>query len=227
MMSRKLLAVLVLVLIISCKTGKDKEYSAPELYLDYKIVATEGNDKLAVILQFKEDDENGDALPLQLPATVKLDGEALEADSSKLSGTMYEAYRPIDSFAGTHTIVFTDAEKKEYKEEFTFQPFILITTLPDTLSRQGIELELAGLAEKDMVRLMLTDTVYTSEGVNQLDSVIDSRLTITPVQLKGLKKGPVELELIREYEQPLKNAAKAGGSFVIIYSIRREFILKD
>jgi hypothetical protein len=227
MMSRKLLAVLTLAFIISCKNGKDKEYSAPELYLDYKIVATEGNDKLAVILQFKETDENGDALPLQLPAIVKLDGEALQADSSKLSGTMYEAYRPIDSFAGTHAIVFTDGEKREYKEEFTFQPFSLITTLPDTLSRNGIELELAGLAANDMVRLMLTDTVYTSEGVNQLDSIINSRLTISPAQLKGLKNGPVELELIREYEQPLKNAAKAGGSFVIIYSIRREFILKD
>ena len=30
---------------------------------------------------------------------------------------------PLQEFAGKHTIVFTDINEKEYKEEFDFQPY--------------------------------------------------------------------------------------------------------
>ncbi len=214
--------------LFSC-TQKDKkavDIRVENLFFDYQLSAEEGDDNLTVLIRFR-DGADGDALTLPANTSIFLDGEMLTPDSAKGTGTFYELHKPIGIFAGKHMLLFVDDENNEYKQEFTFQPLTLSTYIPDTVQRNDLQLELTGLESKDYVRIMATDTLFTSEGINRLDTVKNGQLKISADDLGKLVNGPVQLELIREYEIPVEKGTDAGGKMAITYRIRREFILKD
>lgn len=214
--------------IVSCRNKKGNDVLSPDsIYFDYKISGHEGDDKLTVLLQYKEGDEEGQTVTIDEPGKVMLDGEILTADSAAITGSFYETNKVIDSFAGKHLIVFTNLNKKEYKEEFNFQPVSLVTTIPDTIHRGELAFELAGLEPENMVRVVLTDTMWINDGINRIDTVRDGRIIISVEDLKKFSNGPIQLELIREYERPIKSGTKAGGRLSISYSLKREFLLAD
>jgi len=156
-----------------------------------------------------------------------LDGEGLPADSTKITGTFYELHKPIAEFSGKHSIVFTDLNKKEYKEDFSFEPVVLVTPVADTAQRNDLVFEFEGLEAKDYIRVLMTDTSFVNNGINRVDAVINGRLVITKADLESLANGPVQLEFIREYEKPVKKDTKEGGRLLITYSLKREFVLMD
>jgi len=220
------LCLIITGLLCGCKAS-DKERTDPNyIYFDYKITAEEGNDNLTVMLQYR-DGEDGDATLIEEPGNVLLDGEELSADSTKMSGFFYELHKPITAFTGKHSIIFTDYTGKEYKEDFDFQPLVLLTALADTIQRNDLVFEFKELQPEDYVRVLLTDTSYINDGINRVDTVFNSRLSISKTDLESLANGPVQLEFIREYEQPVKNGTQEGGRLLIIYSLKREFILID
>ena len=87
--------------------------------------------------------------------------------------------------------------------------------------------EFNGLEPVDYIHILFTDTSYTGDGINRVDTVKNGRLVITKKDLKNLADGPVQLVFIREYEKPVKNGTPAGGRIAVSYSLKREFILKD
>ena len=203
------------------------EMNQEAIYFDYRITGQEEYDKLTVLVQFRYGDADGPAILLEAPAKVELDGETFPADSSALiTGTFYELHKPISAFEGKHRIVFTNFEKKQYKEEFKFKPLALVTTIPDTLHHKDLVLELTGLDEEDSVRLLLTDT-SRNDGINKITETVNGKFTISKYDLDELTNGPVQLELVMEKERPLKNHTEAGGQLFIIYSLKREFVLRD
>src|SRR5258708_14631131 len=128
-----LLAFVFLVVFASCRNNDAesvniKNINPERVYFDYKIWAEEGNDSLTILLQFRYNDENGPSLALEEPCKVEMDGEEIGKDSSKITGAFYELIRPMDKFTGPHHIIFTDINKKEYKESFSFQPISLKET---------------------------------------------------------------------------------------------------
>ncbi|MBK9939621.1 MAG: hypothetical protein IPP02_14815 [Chitinophagaceae bacterium] len=217
------------VSMISCSTA-DKENidnaDPDNIYFDYKVTAAEGDDNLTVMLQYM-DGEGGDAFAVEDPGQVMLDGEQIAADSTKMSGFFYELHKPIAAFAGKHSISFTDVHGKEYKEEFDFKPIVLLTQMADTAKRDDLIFEFAGLEPEDFVRVLLTDTSYINEGINEVYKVLNGRLAIKKTALETLANGPVQLEFIREYERPVKNGTQEGGRLLITYSLKRDFFLKD
>lgn len=217
------------VVISSCLNSDKKsgDINPSAIYFDYKISAEEGNDNLTVILQYRDGGEDGDAFTLMEPAKVWLDEETIAADSSKMTGTYYEIHKTIASFSGKHTIKFIDWNKKQYHEEFNFQPLRLQTEIPDTINRDNLIFQFDGLEPEDNVRVLLTDTSFFNDGVNRLDTVRNGRLIISKDDLELLADGLVQLEFIREYERPVKNGTKAGGRLAITYSLKREFVLKE
>jgi|CXWL01.1.fsa_nt_gi hypothetical protein len=217
------------IVFIACNNKKDKPYKTnPEaIWFDYKIIGEESDDNLTVMLQYRAGGEEGDAIAVGEPGKVMLDGEAVPADSTKMTGTFYELHKPVAAFAGKHSIVFTNADKKEYREEFDFQPVVLATLLADTVLRRDLVFEFEGLEPEEYLRVLLTDTSFANDGINRVDTVLNSRLVITKTDLEYLANGPVQLEFIREYERPVKNGTKEGGRLLITYSLKREFILKD
>jgi hypothetical protein len=218
------------IFLISCNSneiGSSKDVNPEAIYFDYKIWGDEGNENLTVKLQYRFGGENGTTLTMEKPAKVQLDGEIIVVDSTKMSGAFYEVEKSIEKFKGEHTITFTAFNEKKYSEKFRFQPLSLKTQLPAVLKRGKLLLEVDGLAAKDFVRVILTDTSFTSEGVNRLNKVNNGQVIITEDDLKNLVNGPIQLELIKEEVKPIKNRTREGGRLSISYGLKREFILED
>lgn len=226
-----ILSVFSLIIFFSCtnsEIGNAKDVNPETIYFDYRIWGEEGNDQVTVKLQYRFGGPNGTTLLLEEPSKVELDGEMLKADSSSFSGVYYEVQKPLVSFAGKHTIVFTDLNKKQYKETFNFQPISLDTEIPDTIQRSRIIFKFKGIDGPDYIRVLMTDTSFTGEGINKLDTVYkDGLIVIRKDEIGELISGPVQLELIREVDREVKNGTSERGRIVITYSLRREFMLRD
>jgi hypothetical protein len=218
---------LFLAACTSNEIGSSKDVNPETIFFDYKIWGEEGNDNLTVMLQYRFGGQNGTTLTVDKPGKVELDGEVVRVDSSRMSGAYYEVQKPIASFAGQHIITFTDVNKKQYSEPFSFQPFSLRTKLPATISRGDFVFELDGLEPEDYVRVLLTDTSFTSEGINRIDTVKNGRLIINKAELENLANGPIHLELSKEIEKRVKNGTNEGGRLSVTYGVKREFILKN
>jgi hypothetical protein len=198
-----------------------------DIFLDYKIWGEEGNDSVMVMLQFREYDAFGETLLIGEPGTVVLDGQRIKADSTPMTGPFYTVYRHVKEFTGKHSIVYTDVDGRKYKEDFQFGPFSIVSGLSDTVSRSKLNIVFEGLNKREQVRILLTDTSFTSDGINRVDTIWNNKLTISRGDLLALQNGPINVEFIRENERRIRDATAAGGSISILYTIRRELYLKD
>lgn len=216
-------------LMIACKNkdkARDKSVSYDKEYFDYTITAEEGGPYATCMFQYKKGGLDGNAINIA-PGKVELDGQNLEGDSAGLSGYYYEVQKPIDSFSGKHTIVFTNPDDEQYKEEFEFSPFTLAEGLPQKISRKPFVIRLKNFPKtKTPLRLLLLDTAFESQGFNDIVPVVNGELSITTAILNTLKKGPINLELYMEEERPLQQHTSAGGRLSITYGLKREFELE-
>jgi hypothetical protein len=215
-------------LISSCTSneiGNAKDVSPDAVYFDYEVWAEEGKDDVTVNLQFRMGGPNGTTLVLDEPANVLLDGEQLLLDSAKFSGAYYELQKPLASFSGKHSIVFTDLNKKEYKEEFEFIPFSLSPELPKSIKRGDLVFNFTGLEPVEYLHVSLTDTSFASDDINDVDTVKNGRIVISAERLSTLKNGPINLQFYKEMTKPVKNATREGGILNINYGLKRQFEL--
>jgi len=215
----------------SCKNNPDpdriSDTRSKNLFLDYKITGEEGFDKLTVLARVRYGGKNGNGLLLEKPSKIELDSEVFPVDSAAMSGIFYELNKPIESFTGNHSIVFTDFSRKKFKEEFSFEPLILLNDFSETVKRKNLQLDFGEAKDGQLVRVLLTDTSFTGDGLNRIDTIRNNRLTITQHDLSALHNGPIQLELIKINEGPVVNDTGGGGTLKIHYTIRREFILED
>ena len=223
-------SIVLSLVISSCgsnEIGDSKDVNPQSIYFDYQVWGEEGRDNVTVLLQYRFAGPNGTTLVLDDPAKVELDGKKIPVDSSRLTGAYYEVSAPVKDFTGKHTIVFTDLDQKQYKEEFEFQPISLKTGIPDTVKRGDLVFDLDGLDPLDYVRVLLTDTSFASKDINRVDTVRNGRITISKEDLQKVVNGPVYLELSKEEEKPLKNSTREGGHLSLSYGIKRDFTLRD
>ena len=136
-------------------------------------------------------------MTIEKPAKVELDDELVPVDSSKMNGAFYEIQKPVKEFGGDHVITFTGSNEKQYLEKFSFHPFQLKTPLPEVVKRGELMLEVGSLDSESLVRVILTDTLFASEGINRMDTIKNGQIFITKEELKSLVNGPIQLELIR------------------------------
>ncbi len=218
----------IIMVFAACidSVGPSKKHGPEDVYFDYKISGEEGNDSVTVLLQFRLGSDHGPTVSIDPPGSVMLDGKIIEPDNSTITGPLYEVTREIKKFTGNHIIVVTGRNSKKYSQEFTFKPFTLLTKLPASVSRKSLELSFNGLNSEDYVRILLTDTSFTGDGINRLDTVINNRTWLTRGDLSVLENGPIQVELIREDEREIENRGY-GGIISILYTLRREFFLKD
>jgi hypothetical protein len=222
--------VFFLFIISSCTSneiGSSKDVNPETIYFDYKVWGDETSDDMTIMLQYRFAGANGTTLWLDEPSKVEVDGVPIAADSSKMTGAFYELVKPAKDFTGNHSIIFTDINKKQYKEEFSFQPIQLRAQPAATVKRADLVFELEGLDPEDRVRVVLTDTSFTSEGINRVDTVKNGRIVISAKDLETVANGPVHLELIKEDEKKIKNSTREGGIISITYGLKRDFKLED
>ena len=197
-----------------------------DIFFEYSVNAEEGNDSVSVLLKFKEYDEYGQAISIE-PGKVSLDGISIAADSTPMTGPFYTLNKHIREFTGKHRIEVVLPDHKKFRDEFSFQPFSVRSPRPDTLKRAKLQLEFNGLNSGEVVRLLITDTSFTGDGIHRLDSIWNNRMLITKNDLSFLEPGPINLELTRESVQKLRNVTGAGGIISISYTIRKECWLRD
>lgn len=220
----------ILILITSCKNneiGEGKDVNPESIYFDYQVFGEEGKDNMTVLLQYRFAGPNGTTLVMDDPAKVEFDGKLLTVDSSKLGGAYYEDWVPLNKFTGSHNIVFTDLDQKQYKETFNFQPVTLKTEIPAKVHRRDLVFDLNGLDTLDEVRIILTDTSFNSPDINRVDTVKNGKITISKKDLEKVVNGPVYMELIKEAERPVKNGTNEGGTLSVSYALKRDFTLED
>jgi hypothetical protein len=220
-------AILVFVSCTNNETSNNKDVNPEAIYFDYNIWGDEESGNVTVKLQYRFGGPNGTALLLEEPGNVELDGEGLQADSSRMSGAWYEVHKPVKYFDGRHLIVYTDHNKKQYKEEFDFKIFSLRTKLPKKIKRDDLVFELDGLETEAHIKVLLTDTSFYSRGIDRVDTVRNGRITITRQDLDNLKNGPISLEFYRDDEKRLEETTRKGGRLFISYGLKRVFELKD
>jgi len=215
------------LLLAACFSAAREEPAAmDDIFFEYSVNAEEGNDSVSVLLKFKEFDEYGQAISIE-PGMVSLDGVSISADSTPMTGPFYTLNKHINEFTGKHRIEVVLPDQKKYREDFSFQPFSLRAAIPDTLKRSKLQLEFNGLASGEVVRLIVTDTSFTGDGIHRLDSIWNNRLLITRNELSFLESGPINLELTRESAKRLRYGTSAGGVLSMSYSIRKECWLRD
>lgn len=207
--------------------GKGADVKQSAIYFDYYLTGEEDMENITLRLQYRFAGPNGTTLLLTAPSQVTLDGVTLTADSSKMNGVYYEVMKPKNTFAGEHTIVFTDHDNHSYTEKFTFSPFGIKYNLPDTIKREDLVINLDGLQPTDYVTILLTDTVFTNSGVNRVDTVKNGELVITRTDLDKLAPGPIYLDLFKEKEDEIENGTAEGGRFNKVFSARKAFLLVD
>ena len=216
--------------LFSCTSneiGNSKDVNPDAVFFDYRIWADESREDVTVNLQYRMGGKNGTTLVLDEPSKVLFDGEQLQPDSAKVTGAYYEIQRPFSSFAGKHTITFTDLNKKEYKEEFEFIPFTLEPNVPAIMNRGDLVFTFKGLDSIDHLNVILTDTSFKSADINDIDSIKNGKLIISANRLSALINGPINLQFYKEVVRPLKSSTKEGGKLYISYGLKREFELKD
>jgi hypothetical protein len=225
-MCKRLFVFLIILVtaVASCKNFDRRDVSTA-LYANYSIRGEEGKEFVTAFFQFFDDPVER-ALVLKEPAKIFLDDNLLLPDSAKETGGFYEMQIPIQDFTGTHTIRFIDAENREHREEFSFTPFRLTNQVKDSFNRKDMVFGIEGLEDQDIVRVVITDTSFESEEVNEMDTVINQRLDLRKY-LPAISNGPVTVYLFKEEERSLENKPSKRGTISITYSLKREFELKD
>ena len=225
------MVIVSLVFLFSCTSneiGNSKDVNPDAVFFDYEVSSDNDSSDVTVNLQYRMGGENGTTLVLNEPSKVLLDGEQLEADSAKVTGAFYEIQKPLSSFAGKHTISFTDLNKKVYREEFEFTPFIFEPGVPAILERGDLVFTFKGLEPVDVLSVTLTDTSFQSADIiNDTDTVRNGRLVIASYRLSALVNGPINLQLYKEVDKPIKNGTQEGGNIHFRYGLKRQFELKN
>ncbi|HET9825386.1 MAG TPA: hypothetical protein VFP87_08630, partial [Chitinophagaceae bacterium] len=142
-------------------------------------------------------------------------------------GAFYDVEKDAASFNGKHTILFTDFDQREYKEEFTYTPFKLKTKISPQFNRGDLLLEFTGLEDDDHLRVIIADTSFISRDIHEIDTIKNNRVLITADKLKAVVNGPIVLLLSKETERPIQNGTSAAGKISITYGMQREFVLRD
>ncbi|RYZ28251.1 MAG: hypothetical protein EOO10_10175 [Chitinophagaceae bacterium] len=222
----------LLIFLASCLNNeKEKIANSPDpdfIYYDYRVQADEEKQAVTVMLQYRFGGEDGENLLLEKPSKASLDGIELTPDSAKQTGVFYELMKPLQSFSGKHSIVFTDSRRKEHRVDFSFEAFSLANELPEQIAKKPFIIQLANFPNRQSrVHLVMIDTSYTTMDVNEEVLVEDGKIPINAEMLANLSSGPITLEILKEEDKPLKNASREGGRLLISYGIRREFELVE
>jgi hypothetical protein len=223
-------STLLLFTIIFLLTACDNTDTNPEairqthVYFDYKISGEEGKEYVTCLFQFRKGGPKGSTILVREPGKVLLDGEILKADSARFTGIYYEAVRPVDDFSGRHEVIFTDADEKEYKEQFVFNRFNLLTELPKKIRRHPFTIKLKNIGAGQAFRIVMIDTAFSSGGINEVKKAVNNALIIDEEMLTRLKNGPVFMEISSEEEKTIQNGV-IKGKIAVSYSLKRDFEL--
>lgn len=212
------------IALTGCRERPD--YREEELFHDYQITGEEGADQVSILVQFRERNSYGPTVELIEGSGIELDGIPLELNKETRSGPVYVASRSVNEFDGSHQLVFTDSRGKKWKQELVFSMFNLVDSnlFKRPVDSAGFEIVINAVWPVKRLRVLMTDTSYAGKEVDKKQVLTQNKLTITRADLTGLKPGPVQLELVSEYQRIMEGKARLRGALNVAYTVRREFL---
>ncbi len=214
------------VAVASCN-NEDKVAATPDfIYKDYQVSANEESEAVTVRLQFRKSSKNGPTFVWQAPAKVIVDATELQADSLGKIGSFYELQQPVAEFIGEHTIQLQDEKGVQHRQPFSFLPFT-VSQIPETVNREDFILQINGLKNGTPLHLILTDTSFTSNDINEIDTVRQGKLIVPKEKWSALTSGPINLQLVLNKRETIRENGRRTGQLTVSYSLQREFLLKE
>jgi hypothetical protein len=209
----------IFTLLTACTSneiGESKDVAQEKIYQDYSITYTEGNSNVDVFCQYRFGGKNGTTLVLNMPSEVKFDGQKLNVDSNGISGAYYKTAIPFSGFAGKHSFIFTNIDKKQYENGFSFDDFKV--TFPATASKNKpleILFSTTVLGADDYVQINTVNSDSSFSAIGKATTVI------IPVEdLKRQTKKEIQLEAHLYRNLPLQQNTAEGGKMFLQYSLK-------
>lgn len=219
--------MVLLFIIVGCRDSAG--YREDELFLDYQVTGEEGADQVSVLVQFRERNSYGPTVELRQGAGIELDGNKLDFNKETRNGPIYIASRSLNEFKGSHQLIYTDSKGRKWRQDLIFSVFSLSgdSTLNRPIDSAGFVLTIRAEPAFNKIRVLLTDTSYAGKEIDKTLLVKRNQIHITKNDLKGLKSGPVQLELVAEKHHILERKGQANGALHVAYTLRREFQWKS
>ena len=213
--------LLLLFFAAACNNDPQKKAAPPPLFLQATVSVEEGKEYVTCLLQFKKGEGRG--VRLNAPASVSVNGEPLQPDSAGRNGIYYEAFLHPEDLQ--HSIIYTDESGARHTYAFTLQPLALGGEPARSGGGGDLTIPLSGGTAQDTVQVILVDTSFETDDINDSFVAENGQLIIPADDLRDLAQGPAVLELQKEVRQPLKEENRTAGRLVVQYSLRREFDL--
>ena len=213
----------VIIFFCACngdELGNSKNADQGNIFQHYSVVYREGNEALDVYAQFRIAGDKGTALTLSAPSDVKFDDSSLIGSGGTPEAMFYNKQLSVDNIYGEHSFVFTDFNKKQYRNTFEFDEFRLIN-LPLTAQKTQpliIQFQANPLQPNDYIQITPVN-VDSSFSVTYHGSDTSKFITILPAQLQSLPRGQLRFAATLYRRIPLKEATPAGGYIELMYSL--------
>jgi hypothetical protein len=214
-----LITAFTILLFAACTSneiGDSKDVAQDKIYQDYSITYTEGNANAEVFCQYRFGGKNGTTLVLNTPSSVSFDGEKLSVDSNNISGAYYKTSKAFANFWGSHKFVFTNVDKKQYENNFSFDSF-KVNFPAGAVKNKPLEINFTTttLGADDYVEINTVDSDSSFSITNKGNSVI-----IPVEELKRQKKNDVQLEAHLYRNIPLQQNTTEGGKMYVSYTLK-------
>lgn len=221
---KSIIAGALAIFFASCasnETANSDTVSQSEIYQTYSVEYDDADMELSATASYRFGGNKGTTLALISPSQVTFNGEKMAQDNNVFSGTFYNISRQV-KFPGTFNFVFTDSDKKNYKNTINISP---IEPSDYNSTIDTTEAYVVGWKGKPLQNAE-TITVYIESENHATCSKSSSIVGATsvrfePIDLKNLNSGPANIYIERKANYSLQESTHLGGRMSATYSSKK------
>lgn len=221
-MQKILIIVITAIFLTACpstETVESTRISPTAIYQEYNVNASKNG--TTVWATFRVGNENGKTIDLDAPSKIELNGkEMTEMAPAFMSGTAYKAEFP--KVETPLQFVFTNADKKVYRNDLSFAPIEIISKNIIVSRRKPFVVKMSrAVSDNEEISLSVSGTAKDkSENSSGAEVELDSTrttATIKSVDLKEIINGKAKISFLIRQRQSLKQATTTGGTLKFTY----------
>jgi hypothetical protein len=221
--------LLCLILLSSCvsnETANSDTVKQSEIYQSYSVTYNSGDKELSATASFRFGGGTGTSLALTKPGNVQFNNQEMSANRNVFTGTYYEINQQISTSPSDFTFIYTDNDKKSYKNSGSIDA-IEIETYPQTISKNGdFEVSWAGKPVQNGESVTVTLEGKDFFSCTQSTSVVGTQsLKLNCTQIKDIKPGNADIVIKRIKNLSLKESTHLGGNFSLEYISKKVGVL--
>ncbi len=220
-MKNNFLVTSIILFFAACtntEIGNSNDIEPNAIAQEIDVMYNEGESPTSRI-RFRVSGMNGTTLVLNQPASVSFNNALLKVDSTGFLGAYYEATNLTN---GSNTFNYKAKDGKNYENSFDFNGFYLATPLPTKIiKRDGLQLTIKGLKPESKINVVISDTVKTTQDIEDNFILNNDIAIISPALLANLKSGPLKINITHNTTNNLKNVTAEGGKINYIYALKQ------